>query len=128
MSISQPDIARRWPPSLTLALLGTLAVTLVGVAFVACGTARLPFNQVQTTMLVTPGVEGTHLTVTGFPSLIDSSIVTCETWHPSEDDGLGNGRFEAIQSVAVKDGAFVCKFDISEWPAGSLGRRVQFRV
>jgi hypothetical protein len=77
-------------------------------------------------MDVTPTLDGGHLTVTGSTNIIDGSIVTCEAWHPSEDSGLGDGRFEATKSAEVKNGAFVCEFDVSGWPAGSLRADVRF--
>jgi hypothetical protein len=65
--------------------------------------------------------------VEGRTTLIDGSLVDCEAWHESEDDGLGPGRFITGAGDEVRDGQFECSVPVSDWPPGRIRVSVTFR-
>jgi hypothetical protein len=96
------------------------------MAAVVFRVARLPFNQVETTMDITTLIEGRILTVQGTTSLADGALIDCETWHESEDDGIGPLKYATSVEAVVKSGTFVCRADLTGWPSGTVRADASF--
>lgn len=75
---------------------------------------------------VEPTVRDGAVELVGSTSLVDTSRVSCEVWHESEDEGLGPGDFMDLAWSEVQDGRFNCEVDVSGWPAGTIRASVTF--
>jgi hypothetical protein len=102
-----------------LAFVLVLGVVCYGGA-VALGISRIPFNLIETTMAISTSLDGRLLTLNGTTNLPDGAVIACETWHESEDDGLGSGDYDVGDQVTVVSGTFLCRADLTGWPTGMI--------
>ena len=77
-------------------------------------------------MTISTSVDGRLLTTNRTTTLPDGARIDCETWHDSEDDGLGPGVYDTVDVVAVHSGTFVCRADLTGWPAGMVRSSARF--
>jgi hypothetical protein len=105
----------------------TLVLAVACYAFaVTFRITRIPFGLIETTMGITTSLDERALTVTGKTSLPDGALIDCEVWHESEDSGFGTGVYEVDQASVVSSGAFVCRADLTGWPAGIVRAHARF--
>jgi hypothetical protein len=100
--------------------LATIVLGLVGVC-ASCWFLRTPVS-----FDVAISLQSDTVRVDGRTTLIDGSLIGCEAWHESEDDGLGPGRFMGLANDEVRDGKFECTVPISDWPPGRIRVSVTF--
>jgi hypothetical protein len=108
-----------------VAIVAILGVLGYGAA-VALGITRIPINLIETSIAISTSLDGRILTISGTTTLPDGAVVDCETWHESEDDGLGSGEYHTVDVVTIHSGALMCRADLTGWPTGTVRASARF--